>query len=218
MGDNIPVQFGQKDRRQSDSSADSPVPPGLNHGKWSDDGAFGWNPAMVPCFPLLANVLLDEVDKELEPRGHKFVRYTDDCNVYVRSRRASERGLQLLSHLYEKLHLKVNQSKTSVGPGFGRKLLGYCFRRWSNYTVKIAVAPKAIATFKQRIREITRRSGGRSLTQVAEQLRLYLPGWKSYFGLAQTPPTFKDLELSKGNASTAGDSIQALATRPHGLP
>ena len=102
--------------------------------------------------------------------------------------------LQSLRRLYAKLHLKVNESKTAVGPVFGRKFLGYCFRRWSNNTVKIAVAPKAIATFKQRIKEITRRSGGRSLTQVAEQLRLYLPGWKSYFHLAQTPKTFKDFD------------------------
>ena len=147
-----------------------------------------------PLSPLLANVILDEVDKELERRGHRFARYADDCNIYVRSRRAGERVLQSLRRLYAKLHLKVNESKTAVGPVFGRKFLGYCFRRWSNNTVKIAVAPKALKTFKQRIREITRRSGGRSLTQVAEQLRLYLPGWKTYFHLAQTPKTFKDLD------------------------
>ena len=147
-----------------------------------------------PLSPLLANVLLDEVDKELERRGHKFVRYADDSNVYVRSRRAGERVLQSLKRLYAKLHLKVNESKTAVGPAFGRKFLGYCFRRWSNNTVKIAVAPKALETFRHRIREITCRSGGRSLEQVAEQLRRYLPGWKSYFHLAQTPRTFKDLD------------------------
>jgi RNA-directed DNA polymerase len=81
-----------------------------------------------------------------------------------------------------------------VGPVFGRKFLGYCLRRWSGDTVKIAVAPKAIATFKQRIRQITQRVGGRSMSQVAEQMRAYLPGWKSYFRLAQTPSTFKDLD------------------------
>ena len=147
-----------------------------------------------PLSPLLANVLLDEVDKELERRGHKFVRYADYNNVYVRSRRTGERVLQSLKRLYAKLHLKVNESKTAVGPAFGRKFLGYCFRRWSNNTVKIAVAPKALETFRHRIREITCRSGGRSLEQVAEQLRRYLPGWKSYFHLAQTPRTFKDLD------------------------
>ena len=96
-----------------------------------------------PLSPLLANVLLDEVDKELERRGQKFARYADDCNVYVRSRRAGERVLCSLRRLYAKLHLKVNESKTAVGPVFGRKFLGYCFRRWSNNRVKIAVAPKA---------------------------------------------------------------------------
>ena len=102
--------------------------------------------------------------------------------------------MQSLKRLYAKLHLKVNESKTAVGPAFGRKFLGYCFRRWSSNTVKIAVAPKALETFKHRIREITCRSGGRSLEQVAGQLRLYLPGWKSYFHLAQTPRTFRDLD------------------------
>ena len=147
-----------------------------------------------PLSPLLANVLLDEVDKELERRGHKFVRYADYNNVYVRSRRTGERVLQSLKRLYAKLHLKVNESKTAVGPAFGRKFLGYCFRRGPNEMVKTAVAPKALETFRHRIREITCRSGGRSLEQVAEQLRRYLPGWKSYFHLAQTPRTFKDLD------------------------
>ena len=151
-------------------------------------------PQGSPLSPLLANVLLDEVDKELERRGHKFARYADDCNVYVRSQRAGERVLGSLRRLYAPLHLKVNETKTAVGPAFGRKFLGYCFRRGSNNTVKTAVAPKALKSFKQRIREITRRSAGRSLTAVAEQMRRYMPGWKSYFRLAETPKTFKDLD------------------------
>jgi RNA-directed DNA polymerase len=96
--------------------------------------------------------------------------------------------------LYEKLHLRVNEKKTEVGSVFGRKFLGYCLRRWSGDTVKIAVAPKAIDTFKQRIRTITERVGGKSMEQVAELMRAYLPGWKSYFRLAQTPATFRDLD------------------------
>ena len=147
-----------------------------------------------PLSPLLANVLLDEVDKELERRGHKFSRYGDDCNIYVRSQKAGERVLRSLRKLYTKLHLRVNETKTKVGTVFGRKFLGYCFRRWKGNTVKIAVAPKALATFKQRIRLITRRVGGRSMNQVAEELRQYLPGWKAYFSLAQTPSTFRDLD------------------------
>ena len=147
-----------------------------------------------PLSPLLANVLLDEVDKNLERRGHRFARYADDCNVYVRSRRAGERVLQSLRRLYAKLRLKVNEAKTAVGTVFGRKFLGYCLRRGAGTVVKIAVAPKAVATFKQRIREITCRSGGRSMTQVAERLRQYLPGWKSYFHLVETPTIFQNLD------------------------
>src|SRR5208337_3194096 len=109
-----------------------------------------------PLSPLLANVLLDEVDQELQQRGHRFARYADDCNVYVRSQKAGERVLRSLRDLYAKLHLRVNEKKTEVGSVFGRKFLGYCLRRWSGNTVKIAVAPKAIDTFKQRIKFITR--------------------------------------------------------------
>ncbi len=151
-------------------------------------------PQGSPLSPLLANVLLDEVDKELERRGHKFARYADDSNIYVRSQRAGERVLQSLRRLYATLHLKVNESKTAVGSAFGRKFLGYCFRRGPNETVKTAVAPKALKAFKDRIREMTRRSGGRSLTEVAERMRRYVPGWKSCFRLAQTPTTFEDLD------------------------
>lgn len=147
-----------------------------------------------PLSPLLANVLLDEVDRALTQRGHRFARYADDCNVYVRSQKAGERVLRWLRILYEKLHLRVNEKKTEVGPVFGRKFLGYCLRRWSGDTVKIAVAPKAIETFKQRIRTITTRVGGKSMAQVAELMRAYLPGWKAYFQLAQTPATFKRLD------------------------
>lgn len=147
-----------------------------------------------PLSPLLSNVLLDEVDRALEKRGHRFARYADDCNVYVRSQKAGERVLRFLRELYAKLHLRVNEKKTEVGPVFGRKFLGYCLRRWVGNTVKIAVAPKAIEKFKERIREITTRNGGRNIAQIAEQLRKYMPGWKAYFRLAQTPKVFRDLD------------------------
>ncbi len=147
-----------------------------------------------PLSPLLANVLLDEVDQDLQRRGHRFARYADDCNVYVRSQKAGERVLLSLRQLYAKLHLKVNEKKIEVGSVFGRKFLGYCLRRWSKDTVKIAVAPKALETFKQRIRLITKRVGGKGMVQIAAQMQEYLPGWKSYFRLAQTPQTFKDLD------------------------
>lgn len=147
-----------------------------------------------PLSPLLANVLLDEVDRTLERRGHRFVRYADDCNVYVRSPKAGERVLQGLRRLYDRLHLKVNEAKTAVAPATGRKFLGYELWRGANDRIKCAVAGKAMATFRQRIREITRRTGGRSLPEIVERLRVYVPGWKAYFRLAQTPKVFAELD------------------------
>jgi RNA-directed DNA polymerase len=147
-----------------------------------------------PLSPLLANVLLDEVDRALERRGHCFVRYADDCNVYVRSQRAAERVMVLLRRLYDKLHLKVNETKSAVASAWGRKFLGYCFRAAPNGAIKRAVAPKAQARFKQRVRQLTRRSGGRSLREVIERLRSYVLGWKAYFGLAQTPRVWRELD------------------------
>ncbi len=143
-----------------------------------------------PLSPLLANVLLDEVDRELERRGHRFVRYADDCNVYVKSPRAGERVLQGLRRCYARLALKVNESKTAVGEVWGRKFLGYCF--WPTRAkpgqdpMCRAVAAPAIDRLKQRLRDITRRSLGRSLSEVVKALRDYIPGWKVYFRLAQS--------------------------------
>jgi group II intron reverse transcriptase/maturase len=146
-----------------------------------------------PLSPLLANVRLDEVDRTLEARGHRFVRYADDCNVYVRSRSAGERVLSGLRKLYEQLHLKVNEAKTAVAAISTRKFLGYTF--WNGAgQIKCRVSDKAREAFKQRLRQITCRSGGRSLFQVIEQLRRYVPGWKAYFQLAQTPSVFANLD------------------------
>ena len=146
-----------------------------------------------PLSPLLANVLLDEVDKELEKRGHAFARYADDSNVYVRSRRAGERVMEALKGLYAKLRLKVNESKSAVARIQDRKFLGYSF--WiAKGEVKIRVAPKALKKMKDRIRQITRRSGGKSMKMVIAELRRYLPGWKKYFRLADTPSKFRVLD------------------------
>jgi group II intron reverse transcriptase/maturase len=147
-----------------------------------------------PLSPLLANVLLDEVDQELERRGHRFVRYADDCNVYVRSQKAGVRVLNGLRKLYYRLHLKVNETKTAIASAFGRKFLGYSLWLAPGGVVKHAVAGTAKAAFKRRIRQITRRNGGRSLEQVTEELRCYVPGWKAYFKLAQTPKVFRQLD------------------------
>jgi RNA-directed DNA polymerase len=147
-----------------------------------------------PLSPLLANVLLDEVDKELERRSHKFVRYADDANVYVRSRRAGQRVMALLLKLYGRLRLKVNEAKSAVASVFQRKFLGYSFWVAAGGKVKRRVANKAMATFKQRVRQLTRRSGGASLQQVVERLRSYVLGWKAYFRLADTPKVWKQLD------------------------
>ena len=147
-----------------------------------------------PLSPLLANVLLDEVDRELERRGHAFVRYADDCNVYVRSRRAGERVMGLLRRQYAKLRLKVNESKSAVAFVKGRKLLGYTFWFAPDGTVRRAVSVKALRTMKERVRRITRRNGGRSVEQVAGDLREYLLGWRGYFRLANTPKVFDELD------------------------
>jgi RNA-directed DNA polymerase len=147
-----------------------------------------------PLSPLLANVLLDEVDKELERRGHCFARYADDCNVYVRSVRAGERVMALLRRCYAKLHLTVNESKSAVGSVFGRKFLGYSLWVARGSEIKRKVADKPLATFKQRIRELTGRSCGRGLPEVVERLRSYMLGWKGYFRLAQTPGVWRKLD------------------------
>ena len=147
-----------------------------------------------PLSPLLANVLLDEVDKKLEQQGHSFVRYADDCNVYVSSQRAGERVMALLQRLYAKLGLKVNETKSAVAVVFGRKFLGYSLWESRKGEVKRRVADKAMVKFKQRVRQLTRRSSGRSMGQVVEKLRPYLLGWKAYFGLAQEPKVWRELD------------------------
>jgi len=147
-----------------------------------------------PLSPLLANVLLDEVDKELERRGHCFVRYADDANVYVRSRHAGKRVMALLLKLYGRLRLTVNQTKSAVASVFQRKFLGYGFWVAPGAKIKCRVADKPIATFKQRVRRLTRRSGGCSLEEVVRKLRVYVLGWKAYFRLAQTPRVWQELD------------------------
>jgi RNA-directed DNA polymerase len=147
-----------------------------------------------PLSPLLANVLLDEVDKELERRGHAFVRYADDCNVYVHSARAGARVMGLLRRLFARLRLRVNEAKSAVDLAWNRKILGYSFWIGPGRTVKLRVAGKVLETLKYRIRRTTRRSRGRSITHVVAELREYLPGWSTYFALAETPKVFGELD------------------------
>ena len=147
-----------------------------------------------PLSPLLANVLLDEVDKELERRGHAFVRYADDCNIYVRSRRAGERVMELLRKLYKRLKLRVNESKSAVDLATRRQLLGYSFWIAPGGVVKRRICGKAIAKMKIRVRSLTSRTCGRSASRVIKDLRAYLLGWKAYFGLAETPHVRRSLD------------------------
>jgi len=147
-----------------------------------------------PLSPLLANVLLDEVDKELEKRGHSFARYADDCNVYVSSHRAGERVLALLRSLYAKLQLKVNETKSAVASVFRRKFLGVSFWAAKGGVIKRRVADKPMTKFKQRVRQLTRRTAGKSMAQVVEKLRPFLLGWKAYFDMAQTPNVWRKLD------------------------
>lgn len=146
-----------------------------------------------PLSPLLANVLLDEVDKALEARGYSFVRYADDCNVYVGSKQAGERAMAYLRKLYAGLRLEVNEAKSAVGSAFGRKFLGYALWVAKGKEVKCKVADKPLQNFKVRIRQLTRRSIGRSMSEVVDKLRPYLLGWKAYFGMAQTPGVWRQL-------------------------
>jgi RNA-directed DNA polymerase len=147
-----------------------------------------------PLSPLLANVLLDEVDKELEQRGHAFVRYADDGNVYVRSKRAGERVMALLHRLYDDLKLRINEAKSAVARVWDRKFLGFSLWVSTGKTIRLRVAEKALDAMKQRVRSMTRRLGGRSLEQVIGKLRPYLLGWKAYFRLAETPNVFRELD------------------------
>jgi group II intron reverse transcriptase/maturase len=147
-----------------------------------------------PLSPLLANVLLDEVDKELERRGHAFVRYADDLNVYVRTQRSGERVMTSLRKLFGKLKLRVNETKSKVRRAMTSKFLGFSFWVAKGRTIRRRVAPQAIKRMKERVRELTRRSAGRSLAQVCKPLGKYLTGWKAYFRVAETPSVFADID------------------------
>jgi len=155
---------------------------------------FEGTPQGGPLSPLLANMLLDEVDKELEKRGHAFVRYVDDCNVYVRSQRAGEDVMATLRRLYARLRLQVNEAKSAVAEAWTRKFLGYSFWVTKEKAIKLCVAPKALAAMKERVREISSRSGGKSMKAIFAELRSYLTGWKTYFRLSEKPGAFSDLD------------------------
>jgi RNA-directed DNA polymerase len=146
-----------------------------------------------PLSPLLSNLMLDDLDRELEGRGLRFVRYADDCNIYVRSGRAGERVMQSITRFITgKLKLKVNESKSAVARPAERKFLGFSFT--SGRQPKRRIAPKSLLRFKKRIRELTKRNRGVSLERMVEELAQYLVGWRGYFGFCQTPTVLRDLD------------------------
>jgi len=163
----------------------------MEHGLVSpvDEGT----PQGGPLSPLLSNVVLDEFDRELERRGLRFVRYADDCNVYVRSRRAGQRVMESITRfITTKLKLKVNQQKSAVARPWERKFLGFSFT--AGEKPRRRIAPKAILRFKERVRELTQRTRGVSIERRAEELSRYLRGWLGYFGKCETPSVLQSLE------------------------
>jgi RNA-directed DNA polymerase len=146
-----------------------------------------------PLSPLLSNLVLDEWDQELERRGHRFVRYADDCNIYVRSERAGRRVMiSLTRFITRQLRLKVNAAKSGVAQPWQRKFLGFSFT--AKREPKRRIAPEAKKRFKIRVRELTRRTRGVSVEQMVGELSRYLTGWLGYFGFCQTPSVLRDLE------------------------
>jgi group II intron reverse transcriptase/maturase len=146
-----------------------------------------------PLSPLLSNILLDELDKELERRGHRFGRYADDGNIYVKSKRAGERVFASVERfLLKRLKLRINREKSAVARYHERGFLGFSFT--SGKALKVKATEKSLDRFRERIRKITRRSRGISLTQVIEELQEYLRGWIGYFRLVETPSVLEGLD------------------------
>lgn len=146
-----------------------------------------------PLSPLLSNIVLYKLDKELERRGHRFVRYADDCNIYVRSERSGQRVMEGISRFIEKkLRLKVNKEKSAVGKPSERMFLGFSFT--GGKEPRRRIAPKALKHFKAKVWELTRRTRGARLEQIIEQLAKYLRGWRAYFGFCQTPSVLREQE------------------------
>jgi len=146
-----------------------------------------------PLSPLLSNIMLDQLDNELERRGIRFVRYADDCMIFVKSRKAGMRVMESITHFIEKkLGLKVNREKTAIDRPWRRDYLGFSFTPGKD--VKIRIAKKSVKKFKQRVRELTCRSKSISMGHRIEKLNQYLMGWCGYFSLAETPSVFKALD------------------------
>lgn len=194
---NHDILMGRIAKREKDKRLLKLIRAFLNAGVVMEDGVVipteEGTPQGGPLSPLLSNLMLDDLDRELERRGHCFVRYADDCNVYVRTERAGERVMESVSEfITKKLKLKVNREKSAVAAPWTRKFLGFSFT--SGKEPKRRIAPKARERFKKRVREITQRNRGVSMKQRVIELAKYLVGWIAYFGFCETPSVLKELD------------------------
>lgn len=194
---NHDMLMGRVAKRESDKRVLKLIRAFLNAGVVMENGVVipteEGTPQGGPLSPLLSNLMLDDLDRELERRGHRFVRYADDCNIYVRSQRAGQRVMETISEfITKKLKLQVNREKSAVAVPWQRKFLGFSFT--SEKATRRRIAPKALERCKQRVRELTQRNRGISMTKRIAELAEYLRGWIGYFGYCETPSVLKALD------------------------
>ncbi len=194
---NHDILMGRIAKREKDKRVLKLIRAFLNAGVVMEDGVVipteEGTPQGGPLSPLLSNLMLDDLDRELERRGHRFVRYADDCNIYVRTERAGQRVMKGISDfIAKKLKLKVNGEKSAVAAPWKRKFLGFSFT--SEKAPRRRISPKARHRFEERIRELTQRNRGISMAKRVSELAQYLRGWGAYFGYCQTPSVMKELD------------------------
>jgi RNA-directed DNA polymerase len=194
---NHDILMGRIAKREGDKRVLKLIRAFLNAGVVMEDGVVipteEGTPQGGPLSPLLSNLMLDDLDRELERRGHRFVRYADDCNIYVRTERAGQRVMEGIGDfITKKLKLKVNREKSAVAAPWKRKFLGFSFT--SEKAPRRRIAPKARQRFEARIRELTQRNRGISMAKRVSELSQYLRGWAGYFGHCQTPSVLKELD------------------------
>jgi len=194
---NHDILMGRVAKREKDKRLLKLIRAFLNAGVAMEDGVVlpteEGTPQGGPLSPLLSNLMLDDLDRELERRGHRFVRYADDCNIYVRTERAGQRVMESISgFITKKLKLKVNREKSAVAAPWARKFLGFSFT--SEKAPRRRIAPKARQRFEKRVRELTQRNRGISMAKRISDLAKYLRGWVAYFGYCETPSVLKELD------------------------
>jgi RNA-directed DNA polymerase len=194
---NHDILMGRIAKREKDKRLLKLIRAFLNAGVVMEDGVVirteEGTPQGGPLSPLLSNLMLDDLDRELERRGHRFVRYADDCNIYVRTERAGQRVMEgITAFIGKKLKLKVNREKSAVAAPWKRKFLGFSFT--SEKAPRRRIAPKARKRFEERVRELTQRHKGISMAERINELSRYLRGWRAYFGYCQTPSVLNELD------------------------